>query len=206
MLKSRLVLIVTFICVCENSQATQSGVRFDGAVGMPAVTITNPNKTTAGYDGISLQGRLFTPIVEDSSINILAQAVLRYHDLKNTQSTDAETEVANHIGPGLGLTFTFARLSLGYEYMLMKARHYYIGSTGRQIEFDYTASNIFAGITIPFGDLGIGFSYNYATGKAGKGETGLTKDSDYTEQSIWFHISYSTGSALGDLARSLVKK
>ncbi len=81
-----------------------------------------------------------------------------------------------------------------------------MGDTGRKIEFDYKVSNISAGFMAPFGDLAVGFSYHYATGTVGKSETGLTKDSDVTEQSIWLHLSYSTGKSLGQLTKGLVKK
>jgi hypothetical protein len=40
------------------------GLVFDGALGFPAVTISNPDGVKAGYEGLSLQGRLLMPITD----------------------------------------------------------------------------------------------------------------------------------------------
>lgn len=205
MLRFSLIFLLIFNC-STGVWAKQGGVAFDGSIGLPSIELSNPDGTAAAYDGLSLQGRLLSPIFEDSGIGIFLQGVLKYHDLENTISKSGSVEIANHIGPGVGLSFQFARLSLGYEYMMMKARHYYIGAAGRSIEFDYTVGSMYAGISVPFGALALGLSYGYAVGKILKAETGLSKDSDYTEQTIWFHLTYGTGAKLGDLAKSLVKK
>lgn len=188
-----------------NGKSGAGGVTFDGALGMPAVTIENPNGQKAGYSGLSLQGRLLAPIYGDNGFSTQIHGVLRYHDLENKLRSEHGTEVANHIGPGLGLSFRLGRLTAGYEYMLMEARHYFIGNIGHKTTYSYTASTAFVGFVVPFGDLGVGIGYNYTMGNISKDETGLSKDSPYNEQSIWFHLTYDTGTSLGEFAKKLVK-
>jgi hypothetical protein len=44
-----------------------------------------------------------------------------------------------------------------------------------------------------------------ATGSIGKDETGLSKDSKYNEDTIWLHMTYSTGSDISKFVKDLVK-
>ncbi len=115
------LLILTF--AKQSLAGGGDGIVVDGAAGMPAMTISNPDGTSAGYDGISLQGRVQFPLVESGRFSWALTGVVRYHDLENTKSSNDESEVANHLGPGLGFNFNFGQINLGYEYMMMKARH-----------------------------------------------------------------------------------
>lgn len=205
MVRNLFLFFTSVLFSLRTLAGAKDGVLFDGALGLPAITISNPNGENAGYEGISLQGRLFAPIYSDGAFHTQLHGVLRYHDLENKYSSDGQTEVANHIGPGVGLSIRLGRLTLGGEYSLMKARHYYIGHIGLKTEYDYAVGTAFAGFVVPFGDLSVGLGYNYSVGKIKKDETGLSKDSDYAEQSIWFHMTYNTGASVGDFARKLVR-
>lgn len=172
------------------------GIILDGAIGLPAITIKNPDGTSAGYGGTSLQARLLIPLV-DNRFKLYLNGTLRYHDLKNAYSNSQETEVANHIGPGAGLTIEYSRFFLGAEYMMMKARHYYVGPIGVQSEYDYTYSNAFVGYYTALGPLGLGLSYSVGSGVLEHDKVGLTSDADISEQTVWFHIRFSTDKGLG---------
>ncbi len=145
-----LILLIYSEGLLAQGRGGKSGLSFSASIGLPSVTITNPDNSEAGYSGISLQGRLFLPIYENI-VNL--HGTLKYHDLENKASTSSESEVANHIGGGMGLTFTLKKLYFGYEQILMKARHYYIGNTGIKTEYDYTVGNLFIGFKYNFGAL-----------------------------------------------------
>jgi predicted porin len=204
-----LIIIFTIFSLSNFAFAFGSnseGLSLEGGLGLPNFIITNPDGSEAGYEGISLQGRVFTPLVTESNYSIRAQAVMRYFTLDNVKNNDAQSEVANHVGPGLGISFSFARLELGYEYMLMKANHYYVSNVGVKTEFDYTIGNMYLGANIPFGDLSAGIHYSYSTGKISKDETGLSKDSDVKEQTIWLTLRYDTGASVVKAASKLVQQ
>jgi hypothetical protein len=198
-------LTVLIFLATPFAYGKKNGIKFEGALGRPAVTMSNPDNTLAGFSGLSVYGRVVSPIGGENDFSTSAYLSIRYHDLENNKNSATETEVANHLGPALGLVFKFSRLYLSYDYALMKARHYYIGNIGRKTEFDYTASNITAGFQIPFGDLSAGFAYTYGTGVVGKSDTGMTKDSDLNEQTIWLTITYSISSTIADMTKGVLK-
>jgi len=198
-------LAVLILLASPFAYGKKDGVKFEGALGRPAVSMSNPDNTLAGFSGLSVYGRIISPIAGDKDFSTSAYLSIRYHDLENTKNSATEIEVANHLGPALGLVFKFSRLYISYDYALMKARHYYIGNIGRKTDFDYTASNITAGFQIPFGDLSAGFSYTYGTGSIGKGETGMTKDSALTEQTFWLTITYSLSASIADMTKGILK-
>jgi hypothetical protein len=181
------------------------GIVFDGALGFPSVTISNPDGVEAGYEGLSLQGRLLMPMTDPGKFGMFVYGVIRYHDLENSYSSTDATEVANHIGPGAGLMLRYGGLHLAYDYSMMKARHYYIGSIGRKAEFDYSSSNIDVGASIALQTLRVGISYAMGTAAIGKSETGMTRDADYAEQTIWLTLTYSSDLRLGDISKEVLK-
>lgn len=178
---------------------------FDGALGFPSVTISNPDGVKAGYEGLSLQGRVLLPTTDQGKFGMFFYGSIRYHDLENSYSSDNATEVANHIGPGVGLLFRYGGLHLAYDYSMMSARHYYIGSTGRKSEFDYSSSNIDIGASLNLQNIRVGVSYGLGTAAIEKSETGLSKDADYAEQTIWLTITYSSDLRLGDISKEVLK-
>ena len=202
----KLVFILVFISPLAWASGGADGITFDAELGYPSVTITNPDNTKAGYGGISLMGRLWAPLYSDGSFSTNITAGARYHDLKNSANNGSEIETGNHIGPAVGLALHFAKINFGYEYLMMKARHYYIGDIGKKTEFDYSATSLYGGARIRFGVISFGLSYSYTTGAIAKSETGLSRDSNYTDQTVWLQVTYQTDTSLGEIAGNLAKE
>jgi hypothetical protein len=88
---------------------------------------------------------------------------------------------------------------------MMSARHYYIGATGRKSEFDYSSSNIDIGASVNLQNIRLGMSYAFGTAAIEKSETGLSKDADYAEQTIWLTITYSSDLNFSDISKEVLK-
>ena len=115
MIKLLLLFILIFLISPSGfSQGAQTkrGVRVDAALGYPSISLGNPDGTTAIYEGISTQGRGMLPLFENDKFAALLNLSARYNDLTNTGNNNSQQEVANQIGPGIGLQFQVGKLKL----------------------------------------------------------------------------------------------
>lgn len=199
-------MITIFLLFLSGNAIARSndGLIVDAALGRPSVSITNPTGSKAVYDGISVVGSLMIPLFGDRDFSTNLYGAIRYHDLENTYKSDA-VEFANHIGPALGFQFVYSKLYLKLDYAAMKARHYMIGVVSNRYEYSYQATNATVGIDGMFRDIRIGLAYTLGMGTIKASDTGLTKDSDVAEHTIWLNVTYQLKSSLSDISRELVK-
>ncbi|NJM10321.1 MAG: hypothetical protein HC883_05540 [Bdellovibrionaceae bacterium] len=173
------------------------GVAFDMSLGYGGSKIENPDQSEANYKTLALSGRLFIPFVEKKDFGVSLLLGLRYLDLENNANTGNQSEFANLIGPGLGLQIRAYKFFVGSEYHMMFARHHAVGSVSRSSKYEMPTINIFGGITIPFQQLSVSFSYSQSSGTVPKDSSGLSESSAFCDQIYWLHLTYSTGASPG---------
>lgn len=199
------VLALTSTQSFAQSSSKSGGLAFDGALGIPNAQITNPDSSNAYYTGLSAQARLIAPVFEAGLFSTSLTGAIRYLDLKNTANDQSQKEFSNHLGPGAGLRLAFAKLYLGAEYFYMYARHYSVGNVSKEINYKYMPLVTYFGLTVPVGQLALGFSYSMATGSVPAAESGLSKSSPYKDAVVFFHLTWNTGSSAGDFVGKLFK-
>ncbi|MCB0386744.1 MAG: hypothetical protein KDD43_15225, partial [Bdellovibrionales bacterium] len=126
-------------------------------------------------------------------------------DLKNTSNTDDRQEVAQMIGPGLGLELRFTRFLAGIDYNHIMARHIGVGPISGTLEYEMRVLNYYAGIAWQFGALSLSLSYSMASGEVPTSATGFEKASAYSDKIIWINFRYATGESLSNIGKSIVK-
>lgn len=173
------------------------GVAFQLGFGSGGATIENPDETKAGYKILSATGRVLLPLIETSEFSAALTGAVRYLDLTNTANNSEQSEVANMLGPGAGLRLQAWKFFASYEYDLMAARHYTIGSNSKAIKYSLPLGTMEAGIAIPFKQLSVSFSYSRSSGEVPKSGTGLSKDVRYQDEIYWLQFTYSTGADFG---------
>lgn len=144
---------------------------------------------------MSFAGRGVLPMFEDDNYALSLTGGLRYLDLTNTANNSEASEVANMVGPTAGLTLRLYKFFVGYEYDLMLARHYTIGSLSKATKYTMPLGTISGGLTIPFNQLSVSLSYSQSSGKVPKSGSGLSKDVPYQDQIVWLQLTYSTGAS-----------
>lgn len=181
------------------------GVKVDAAIGSPSIALTNPDDSIAYYGGISLRGEVEVPIYVNGAFSSDLSFLGRYFDLTNTANSSVQREMANHIGPGLGLRLSYSKLYAGMSLYYMRARHIWVGSNNYYQEYDYTASTTYFGLSWNPANL-VSLSLSYETGQAtiSSSQINLTRDVPYSESTVWLHLTYTTGSSLQGLIESLL--
>lgn len=202
----KIVFVFLFLTLTPHVFAgSNEGLEFEGAIGRPSVRISNPDNTMAGYDGIALQGRVLLPLLRDDFSAYLLGSV-RYEDLENTSASDNAIELAKHKGFGFGAKLTYQVFYAGYEQLFMTAQHYLVGPVSNHVTYDYTAAHVFAGLQYQMSQVRFGLGYGLTTGAIAKDEVSLSRDSQYEEQTIWFHITYTTNVSVTKMASGIVKR
>lgn len=169
------------------------GVGLEVGLGSGAASIDNPNNSKARYKILGVTARGIIPIVDNDQFGLALTGGLRFLDMTNTANNADQSEVGNMIGPMAGVRIRAAKFFVGYSYNLMLARHYAVGTNSRAIKYNIPLSTLEAGITIPFNQLSVSFSYNMSSGKVPKSGSGLTADAPYQDQTYWLQLTYSTG-------------
>lgn len=199
------LFILCAIEVSAETRAKNRGISLQGEAGLPYASIKNPDNTFAYYRGVGLQGRVFLPVIDEHlfSFNLVGSG--KYLDLTNSSNNSRQKEVANLIGPGLGVNVMLWKLFAGIDYQLIYGRHYGVGAISRELNYSYGALQQYYGLQWEFGALMVGLSYSSIQAKIPKSQTGLSVDSDYAEQIYWIHFRYSSGFSLNQLLKVLFK-
>ncbi len=181
----------------------QHSLAFEGSLGLPSATIQNPDGSLAHYQGISMRGGVSFPLLQWELFAALLTGSVNYLDLSNGANSASQKEFANHLGAGGGLRFQFAKLFVGMDYHIMAARHYSVGIISHALEYSYTSSSYYGGISIPFGSLAVGISYHVSQGVIPSGKTGLSVDSGYEDNLILLNLKWNTGASPGEFLGNL---
>jgi hypothetical protein len=189
------VLVLFLVGVQSAVAADSNGVTFSVGAGMGKASIENPDQTKAHYKVLALQGRGQIPLIYSNSFEADLVGAMRYLDLENTANNSYQSEVANLIGPGVGLELRAFKFVLGAEYHIMLARHYAVGSISRDMKYEMPMLNLYGGLNFQFNQLAVSISYSQGSATVPKASSGLTKDSPYTDQIYWLQLTYSTGAS-----------
>lgn len=173
------------------------GVAADVAFGKGSAMIKNPDDSEARYKVLAVHAKGLIPVLESEDFSGYLTANIRYLDLENSGNNSGQSEVANIIGPGLGVHIRLFKFTLGAEYNYMMARHYAVGAISRQSGYEMPLTNVYAGLSIPFKQLSVSLSYNMASGTVPKDSSLLSKDSPYTDQIYLIQLTYSTDQSFG---------
>ncbi|MGE3972889.1 MAG: hypothetical protein AB7F59_00030 [Bdellovibrionales bacterium] len=172
-------------------------------LGLPTVTIENPDSSIAYYTGIGVTGRGILPLLDTRyfSFNLVGNA--KYLDLKNTASTASQKEIANHIGAGGGVSVMLWIFFYGIDYNYMLARHYTVGTFSQELNYNYTSAVTYYGAQIEFGQLSLGGGVSMNTATISNGATDLNMDSPYSEKTYFVFARYSTGLTVPRMFKAL---
>ncbi len=172
------------------------------SLGLPTASVENPDGTRAHYKGVAASGRGLLPILAFQAIALKLSGGLKYLDLQNTVNGD-QTEVGQHVGPGLGLELQAGRFFVGYEYYYMVGRHYSIGPLSHDIKMTYSAPQLYYGMSFSFGQLSVGLSASQSSSKFSKKDTELDADSPIGDQVYWLSLRYELGLSFGSFLQGL---
>lgn len=183
-----------------------AGISFDGSIGAPNATITNPQSTQAYYSGVSASARFVAPIIEIGPFECTFDLIGKYVDLNNTANQSTQRETGNHIGLGTGLTLRLGKLYFGLDFTEMRARHFFVGNKNEYLEYEYGAPTSFVGINYSFNNvLSAKLTYSQLSTEIKSSYTGLDSNSKYKESIVWLWLSYDTGMGLGRFFTALFK-
>lgn len=183
-----------------------AGISFDGSIGSPSSTITNPQASKAYYSGVSASARFVAPFLEVGPLECSFDFIGKYVDLNNTANGSSQRETGNHIGLGSGLTVRVGKLYFGLDFTEMRARHFFVGNKNEYLEYEYGAPSTFIGLNYSFNNvLSAKLTYSQLSTQIKSSYTGLDTSSKYSENILWIWLSYDTGMGLGKFFTALFK-
>ena len=195
-----------FLILLLLTQHGYAGISFEGSIGMPNSSITNPESSIAHYSGVSASARFVAPFVELGPFECTFDLIGKYVDLNNTANQSAQRETGNHIGLGTGLTMRLGKLYFGLDFTEMRARHFFVGNKNEYLEYEYGAPTTFVGFNYSFNNvLSAKLSYSQLSTEIKSSYTGLDSNSKYSENIVWLWLSYDTGMGLGKFFAALFK-
>jgi hypothetical protein len=179
------------------------GLSAQAELGLPTVSIANPDGTNAYYTGVTVLGRGILPLIDGKlfSINLVGNA--KYLDLRNTANSGSQKEYANHIGGGVGASINLWIFFYGIDYNYMFARHYAVGTISRELNFNYSTAMSYYGVQKDFGQLSLGGGMSLSSATISKRASGLSADSPYTEKIYFVFARYSTGLTIPRMFKAL---
>ena len=188
----KILISTLFLLAATHAYADLNNSFIDASVGYPFnLSIENPDETTAYYDGAAFKVMFHYNFANARSETAYGLTFnYKYLNLENTKKT-AVTESASHKGFGVGVFAKVSGFYVGANYSLMKAAHQSSGNISALDEFSYNPLTAEISYTIPYGNLveiGPGLTYSFAD--FSKDETGLSKDSPYSEQIIWLKVLF----------------
>jgi hypothetical protein len=187
-------------------QLSWAKVGFEGAIGLPEVTMTNGDSSKAHYSGVTLKGSLQLPLYETKFFSGQARPLVKYLDLKNNSNNNDQREMGNHLGLGLGLRFELYRFFLEGSYQMMIARHYWVGKKDNYLEFEYSNIDLTLGFSLKLSKvLRTSFSYSTSSATISKNDLNMIQDANMKEVIYWIHMTFSTGLATGKFFQTLFK-
>jgi hypothetical protein len=198
--------IFAFLFALFLSASVYAGIGFDGSIGYPVATITNPDDTKAHYSGLSLQGRFISPLIESGSFDLTLDLIGRYIDMGNTANAAAQRESGSQMGLGAGLTLRLGKVYLGADMIQARARHFFVGNKDEYLEYEMTQMSAFLGLRFQIGKaMSAALTYSQASAPIESKFTGLETNSKYVDTITWLHLTYETGQPLGKFFGDLFK-
>lgn len=192
----RIYLLLILFCATTAAWGRgdfPGGMAFDIGFGTGAAQIENPNNTTAHYKMLNVDAIMSIPLIERSNFSGALTGGLRYLDLENTANSSAQSEVANLIGPGLGLRLRALRFFATFDYHFLLARHYAVGNLSSTTKYEMPVLGWSVGYALPLKAFVISISYSQSQGSVPKNKTQLSSDSPYSDQVYWLRLTYTTG-------------
>jgi hypothetical protein len=183
-------------CAARGISSDGSGLGLNFAFGIGSAQIQNPDSSAAIYRNLNVAGGLSLPLLESKNFSTDFRFGLMYLDLRNTANNGQQSEVASMFGTGAGLQMRAYNFVAGYDYYVMKARHYTVGINSRSMIYDTVRSGPYFGLQLPLRSFSIGLIYNKAKASVPSAQSGLGADSPYSEETYWLAFSYSTGISL----------
>lgn len=179
------------------------GVQAELSAGTGSASIGNPDATTAHYSALAIEARGHIPLWTNRWLGFNLVGNVRYLDLTNTAESGKQKEVANLIGPGLGVQLRLFKFIGGFQTEYMLARHYAVGPTSRELNYSMTMSKTYYGLILPFENLAVGLIASSSTGTVPSEKSGLSTNSPYTDQVYWLSFTYSTGASFVEFLKYL---
>ena len=116
--------------------------------------------------------------------------------MENTSNDSTQTQDAKFMGPGVGLMYRFAPLTVGADYNFMKATHTSQGVFTAHTEQDFNTITAYAEYSSSFDSAELGLTLMGEFGTIEKSETGLSKDQDFKAISLLLHFKYYFGASV----------
>lgn len=189
-------LVLAFFINVQKAHADNifgKGTAFTFGLGQGSARIENPDKSEAHYKMLTAHGKGLIPLSEDKGFSLHAVIGAKYLDLENNANNGTQSELANLIGPGAGLQIRMSKFIFGGEFYRMTARHHAIGTISQTTKYDMNLVDLYGGISIPFNQLSLTFTYSQSSGKVPQEKTGLSASSPYTDHIYWLQFTYFTG-------------
>lgn len=186
-----------------GSTSSTGKIQFNGYLGQPSVTMTNPDGTNAFYSGIALKGQAGFSLFDSHKFGIHLLGTGKYLDLKNSANDYITRETGNHVGAGAGVHVDLFKFfgSVEYEYVL--ARHYVVGPISNSLEFSYSPMTIAYGLKFDFGQVSLMIRASTTTATIAASAVKLSTAVPYKDSTYWIGLSFrpnvSVGGIIGDL-------
>lgn len=186
--------ILFFASALAQAVSTKNGGLFlEANLGAPFVSLENPDKTKANYDGFAAVARVGNPFINSGTFSLSGLISAKYINLRNVANKPDSSEYAEHIGWGPGARIGFWNLFFGADYWLMHASHRTQGNISRELELNYKAFSYYIGAVYPVGAVKMGVTYTMESAVYLQEDTHLSTDSKYEEKIYMFTITVDTG-------------
>lgn len=205
MLRSKWSLLILIIFCAPQEGFAEDGVTVEASIGKGDIQTSNPDTSSAFYDGLGLEGKLGIPAFETKNYAFRLLLGLKYMDLENRANASLQRETGNHIGPGVGFELRAYRFVAGYSTYFMEARHFWVGSTiNSYSKFKYQAQGWHVGLEFPIGKISrVGVSYSGVSANFEAAKLGLSQDVPYSENTIWLKLKIATNLSIVSLTQKL---
>lgn len=199
MLKLLLSTILIFALTPKANAEPVKGLLLEVGAGYDYLEMNNPDNLLATYTGLAGFGRGLIPLIDGDDLGVFFTATLTASDMNNTANASYQSEYANFIGLGPGLSFRAGRWMLGGSYSYNLGRHRTMGAISRETYYYFWTQQAYINYTYPLGKLSFGFEVNYTMGSISKSDIGLSKDMPYAETTYLLMVRYYSGISLGQL-------
>ncbi|MGE4132026.1 MAG: hypothetical protein AB7F86_10350 [Bdellovibrionales bacterium] len=201
-----LSLLISILSASVATAKDNGGVKMQLSLGMPYLTITNPDETKANYDGLAASARGFIPIFYGDKFRTDLTGSFRYLDFENKANGSSQSEYASYLGPGAGLELTVYNIYVGASYFYYKGRHTSVGTISHKAEFQISGMSQYIGIRFEFGLGALGLSYSQMSAKVPGSAVGLSSSSDWDQSTLWLQFTYNFKTTTGKFLQSLFGK
>lgn len=199
------LLILTLSPLAAVAAGGGDGIKLEMALGLPTLAIQNPDGSTANYSGYGAYGKALVPVIAADKFRADVSGSLRFVDFSNTANS-GQNEYAQYLGPGAGLEFTYGNIFLGADYYLLKGRHNSVGPFSKRVEFNISGLNYYGGLKFNIGAGSIGLAYSQMSSAIPASAVGLSKDSPWSQSTIWLRFTYDLKISFGQFFGSIFGK